>query len=1517
MHICSIGLSHKTICILKIDEQMKFLFQVRTIFLIFAVTLCAKSFAQQTYRDNFSSVSYSNNDGNTNFASNWIESGDNNSASNGYIRVTGNRLRLHYLYAENIRRTANLSGATSATLTFDWQSTSLGGTRELAVQISSNGGASYTTIGTITGSTSGSFSQNITAFISSNTTIRFIKSNQNWASNDYAYIDNFLISATFPPPIPTITVNDVAVDENAGNAVFTVTHTGANTSGSFTVNYTTVDGSANSGSDYTATSGTLNFNGTSGDTETITVPITDDGIFENPETFTIQFTSTSDGTVDISDTAEATINDDDAIIMTDGVTENTCNDVFFDSGGLSNYGSNEDIVYTICSDTANNYVTVDFTSFDVRSGDSLYVYDGNSTGGTLLGQYDNNNIPDYFDSTDSSNCLTFRFVSNGSNNGAGWQANVSCSPEGPKIVINDITFDEDVGVAIFNVTQTRAAHGYTFFGFFINRPFTVDFQTVDGSALAGSDYTATSGTITFNGQIGNVQTISIPITNDGVPEFDEDFTIEFTDADAQYATINYSDTGTGTINSQISANVPLTLFQEFDGYYDYSTTGGTLRTEPNSGNVCAITTSSSNTLVSPIPATATIERAYLYWSHSSTVVDGSVTFEGQTVNANYQYQTTLTNRNFYGYVSDVTSIIQGIANPSTNTYDFSGLTIDNTGSYCSTATVLGGWALFIFYEDTSLPAVNINLYQGFDGLSNAGTSFTLDSFYAIAGSGAKASFLSWEGDPNLDGSSSGSTNPEELSITNQSAVTNILSGDGGQPGNNAYNSTIYDNTVGPVYNTATSYGVDLDTYDISSYISPGDTQVTANVDVGQDFVISNAVVLKVPSNLVAGTVFEDVNYPGGSGRDRLTSSGLAIQGATVEIFDAGGNFVQRTTTDVNGRYSFGGIPDGTFSIKAVNWTVRSNRTGGLNCSACYPVQTFRSYENASVIVGVTNEVGGANPSAFQDVALGVLANAQSVSTVTLAGNGVVGIDFGFNFNTIVNTNDIGQGSLEQFIVNSNNLDEAILDIEPNSIFDPAAGEDTSIFMIPTTGDSMGRTADANFASGYFDITINNANPLSVITDDNTVIDGRTQTAYSGNTNTGTVGSGGTGVGTSNNILPDFERPEIQVYRQGGDVFRNQGNNTVIRNISVYANNNAGIRLDSGSADIIANLLGVTALGTASGNINTGIEITGGTAIIDGNYISDNTDSGIWINGGTSTVIQNNHITVNGNGACNDNILVQSGSGILIQRNLIENAASLGIDGDDISGNLNITENTIIGSGQNGGNCSGNVENAGILLDGNNSSITNNIVVSNGGPGLVLAGGNTSGNLISQNSFYANGTASDALGIDLDSTDNVGDGITINDSGDSDNGPNGAINFPVISGAFISGTNLVIEGWSRPGAVIEVFHTDINEGTASAGDNQMGLSTDYGEGQVYLATLTEGSGADMDTGISGYTDDDGNSDNTNKFRFTFPLPPGTTLGDLVTATATLANSTSEFSPMSIIKAYTLITNRRITYRVRKN
>lgn len=287
------------------DESLRYSIIICLVFFSFF------SYGQQTYRDNFGSVSYSNNNGTNNFTGNWIESGDDNAAASGYIRITGGELRFRYLWSETIRRSANLTGASSATLSFDWQTSSLESGETLVVQASSNG-TTFTNLATYSGNTSGTESIDITTYISTNTTIRFRKGGGNWSGNDdTAYIDNFQIATIAAPVVPTMTVDDVAVNEGAGTATFTVTHDGVSTAGSFTVSYSTANISANAGSDYTANSGTLTFNGTVGDTEQIVIDILEDFIFEPDETYRIQFTGTSNGTVDISDTAIGTIEDNE------------------------------------------------------------------------------------------------------------------------------------------------------------------------------------------------------------------------------------------------------------------------------------------------------------------------------------------------------------------------------------------------------------------------------------------------------------------------------------------------------------------------------------------------------------------------------------------------------------------------------------------------------------------------------------------------------------------------------------------------------------------------------------------------------------------------------------------------------------------------------------------------------------------------------------------------------------------------------------------------------------------------------------------------------------------------------------------------------------------------------------------------------------------------------------------------------------------------------------------------------
>jgi hypothetical protein len=87
-----------------------------------------------------------------------------------------------------------------------------------------------------------------------------------------------------------------------------------------------------------------------------------------------------------------------------------------------------------------------------------------------------------------------------------------CSTSQPTISIDDTTIAEGGGTALFPVRITPAS----------SELVTVDYITVDGSATAGTDYTATSGGLTF--QPGEtILTIPVPILNDEQAEGSETF----------------------------------------------------------------------------------------------------------------------------------------------------------------------------------------------------------------------------------------------------------------------------------------------------------------------------------------------------------------------------------------------------------------------------------------------------------------------------------------------------------------------------------------------------------------------------------------------------------------------------------------------------------------------------------------------------------------------------------------------------------------------------------------------------------------------------------------------------------------------------------------------------------------------------------------------------------------------------------------------------------------------------------
>lgn len=162
-----------------------------------------------TYRDEFTANNvYTGSNGTLNWASNaWCETGDGagcGSSTGGNIFLTTdgvfsgvNKLRIAGA-TRSIQRVANLSTYTSATLTFSYRRSGLdNGTDTISVQASSNGGSTWTNLQTYAGpATDGAYTNasfDITAYISTNTAIRFVTSGT-LGNSDILFVDDVQIA---------------------------------------------------------------------------------------------------------------------------------------------------------------------------------------------------------------------------------------------------------------------------------------------------------------------------------------------------------------------------------------------------------------------------------------------------------------------------------------------------------------------------------------------------------------------------------------------------------------------------------------------------------------------------------------------------------------------------------------------------------------------------------------------------------------------------------------------------------------------------------------------------------------------------------------------------------------------------------------------------------------------------------------------------------------------------------------------------------------------------------------------------------------------------------------------------------------------------------------------------------------------------------------------------------------------------------------------------------------------------
>lgn len=279
----------------------------------------------------------------------------------------------------------------------------------------------------------------------------------------------------------------------------------------------------------------------------------------------------------------------------------------------------------------------------------------------------------------------------------------------------------------------------------------------------------------------------------------------------------------------------ITLYQQFNGRYDYTAIGNTMNIVENGPSAsCDILTSSSSNL--NLTSNQNVIAAYLYWAGSGAG-DFNVSLNNIEINAERTFSDALDEtRMFFAAFADVTSIIQ---NQGNTTYTLSNLDITAVISdYCSTGTNFAGWAITIMYEDSTLPLNQLNVY---DGLQSVPTnlSIVLDNLNVIDTEGAKIGFISWEGDSAL------AVN-ETLTING-----NIIGNPPLNPVNNAFNGT------NSFTETSNLFNMDIDFYNIQNNIAIGDTSAIIELTSGQDFVMINNVITVLNSQFPDATISID------------------------------------------------------------------------------------------------------------------------------------------------------------------------------------------------------------------------------------------------------------------------------------------------------------------------------------------------------------------------------------------------------------------------------------------------------------------------------------------------------------------------------------------------------------------------------------------------------------------------------------------------------------------------------------
>ena len=370
--------------------------------------------------------------------------------------------------------------------------------------------------------------------------------------------------------------------------------------------------------------------------------------------------------------------------------------------------------------------------------------------------------------------------------------------------------------------------------------------------------------------------------------------------------------------------VPISLHSSYAGNIDFVVTGGTMRTQPNNVNACAVTNGPVNSPLSGIPAGASIRAAYLYWGGSGPTVDANVTFDGQNITADRTFTENFNNAGFnmwfFGGMADVTAIVDGKRNGS---YSFANLSVTTTdqgsgANYCGSQTVVAGWGLIVVFEHPGQDFRVVNIFDGLQWFRGNSITLTPSNFVIpSAPVNGKLAVLTWEGDVENSATLNGFS--ENLTI-NGSPLT-----DGVNPLNNQFNNTIN------VLNRSNAWGVDLDVYNISSFLSAGNTSATTVYSSGEDLVLLGMQAISVTNIPTSDLAVQKQRLgglqAGGTGQYRIlvSNNGPSTEPGPITVTDT-----------LDNRLAYTGFTGNGWNCNAAGQNVTCTHPGPLALNATLP-----------------------------------------------------------------------------------------------------------------------------------------------------------------------------------------------------------------------------------------------------------------------------------------------------------------------------------------------------------------------------------------------------------------------------------------------------------------------------------------------------------------------------------------------------------------------------------------------------